>query len=62
MKISRILTLIVAGLVAFALFGLTYSATMEDGILRATSVGVLAGLLGFSSTVFTAWMFQGIEK
>lgn len=45
--------MVVAGLVAFAFFGLTYSATVADDILRATSAGVLAGLLGFSSTVFT---------
>ncbi len=58
----KILTLVGACLVAFILFGLTYSATVEDGILRATSVGLLAGLLGFGMSIFAVRMFLDIGK
>ena len=51
MSAAKIFTIVAAGLVAFALFGLTYSATVaEDGVLRATSFGVIFGLVGFSLT------------
>ena len=62
MNAAKILTLLGASLMAFVFFGLTYSATLEDGVLRAVSVGLLAGMLGFSSTIFAVWIFQGIGK
>ena len=62
MNAVKILTLVGASLMAFVFFGLTYSATLEDGVLRAVSVGLLAGMLGFSSTIFAVWMFRSIEK
>ena len=62
MNAVKILTLLGASLMAFVFFGLTYSATLEDGVLRAVSVGLLAGMLGFSSTIFAVWIFQGMGK
>ena len=63
MKISRILTLIVAGLVAFALFGMTFSASLpDDGVLRAVSVGLLAGIAGFLGTALIARVFSDLEN
>ena len=59
---TKILTLVGACLVAFVLFGLTYSATVEDGILRATSVGLLAGMLGFAMSILAVWLFLDIGK
>ena len=61
-SIAKILTLALGSLVAFVFFGLTYSATADDGVLRATSVGLMAGLLGFGLTVFSVWMFWSIGK
>ena len=55
--LTKILTPAGSSLVAFILFGLTYSATAEEGILRATSAGLLAGLLGFAMSVFAVWLF-----
>lgn len=62
MNAVKILTLLGASLMAFACFGLTYSEVIEDGVLRAVAVGVLAGMIGFSSTIFAVWIFQGIGK
>ena len=62
MNAVKILTLLGASLMAFACFGLTYSEVIEDGVLRAVSVGLLAGMLGFSSTIFAVWIFQGMGK
>lgn len=58
----KALTLVGASQVAFILFGLTYSATVEEGVLRATSVGLLAGLLGFAMSVFAVWLFLDLGK
>ncbi len=60
--LTKILTLAGGSLVAFILFGLTYSATVEEGVLRATSVGLLAGLLGFAMSVFAVWLFLDLGK
>ena len=62
MNAVKILTLVGASLMAFVFFGLTYSEVVEDGVLRAVSVGVPAGMVGFSSTIFAVWVFQGIGK
>ena len=62
MNAVKILTLVGASLMAFACFGLTYSEVIEDGVLRAVAVGLLAGMIGFSSTIFAVWIFQGIGK
>ena len=61
-NLTKILTLFVGGIVAFAFFGLTYSAVQEDGVLRATSAGLLLGLIGFSITVLTVKVFKDIGK
>ena len=43
--------LIGSALIGFAFFGLTYSALLEDdGVLRAVSLGLLAGIVAFSLT------------
>lgn len=60
--LTKLLTLAGGILVAFILFGLTYSATVEEGILRATAVGLLAGLLGFAMSVFAVWLFLDLGK
>ena len=62
MNTVKILTLLGASLMAFACFGLTYSAAIEDGVLRALAVGVMAGMIGFGSTIFVVWIFEGIGK
>ena len=51
---TKIIALIGAALVAFALFALTFSAIVaEDGALRATAFGVIFGLTGFGLTFVT---------
>ena len=63
MNIAKILTLIGAGLVAFALFGLTFSASLpDDGILLAVSVGLLAGIAGFLGTALIVRVFSDMER
>ncbi len=61
-NLAKILTLVIGGIVAFSFFGLTFSAVQDDGILRATSAGLLLGLIGFSLTVLAAKIFQDIGK
>ena len=63
MNAMRIFTLLVAVVVAFAFFGLIYSATIvADGALRATSLGLLGGLIGFFMAVFVVHMFRDLGK
>ena len=61
-NLAKILTLVIGGIVAFSFFGLTFSAVQDDGILRATSAGLLLGLIGFSLTVLAVKIFQDIGK
>ena len=61
--ITKVITLVGASLVAFALFGLTFSASLpDDGILRAVSVGLLAGIAGFLGTALIVRVFSDLEK
>ena len=62
MTAAKLLAVLVAGLVAFALFGLSFSATLEGGILRATSVGILMALAGFLGVVLIARILSDMEK
>ncbi len=58
----KILTLVVGGMVAFSVFGLTYTAIQDDGVLRAVSGGLLLGLCGFAITVLAAKLFVDLGK
>ena len=58
----KILTLIVGGMVAFSIFGLTYAAIQEDGVLRAVSGGLLLGLCSFAITILAAKLFVDLGK
>ena len=58
----KILTLIVGGMVAFSIFGLTYTAIREEGILRAVSGGLLLGLCSFAITILAAKLFVDLGK
>ena len=62
MKIQRILAVVVASIVAFSIFGLTFSAIQDEGILRAISGGLLLGLCSFALTVLTAKIIADMEK
>ena len=64
MNATKILAILVASLVAFALFGLSFSAVLEDGenVFRATAVGLLAGMAGFLGTVWLASVFSDLGK
>ena len=64
MNATKILAILVASIVAFALFGLSFSAVLEDGenVFRATSVGLLAGMAGFLGTVWLASVLSGMGK
>ena len=62
MNASKAVAVLVAGLVAFALFGLAFSATSEDGVLPATSVGILLGLAGFLGVVLVARILSDMGK
>ena len=62
MNASKAVAVLVAGLVAFALFGLSFSATLEDGVLLATSVGILLGLAGFLGVVLIARILSDMGK
>ena len=58
----KILTLVIGGIVAFSIFGLTYTAIQEDGVLRAVSAGLLLGLCSFGITVLAAKLFVDMGK
>lgn len=58
----KILTLIVGSMVAFSIYGLTYAAIQEDGILRAVSGGLLLGLCSFAITILAAKLFVDLGK
>ncbi len=62
MKIQRILAVVVASIVAFSIFGLTFSAIQDEGILRAISGGLLLGLCSFALTVLAAKIIADMEK
>ena len=63
MSATKILTLLGASLVAFTLFGLTFTASLpDDGILRAVSVGLLAGIAGFLGTALIVRILSDLEK
>ena len=64
MNAAKILVILVASIVAFALFGLSFSAVLEDGegLLRATSVGLLVGLVSFLGTVWIARVLSDLGK
>jgi uncharacterized protein YacL len=59
---TKVLTLIGASLMAFALFGLTFSALLDDGVLKATSAGLLFGMLGFMVTLLIARMLADLSQ
>ncbi len=60
--LTKILTLVGASLMAFALFGLTFSALLEDGVLKATSAGLLFGVLGFMASLLIARMLTDLSQ
>ena len=64
MNAAKILVILVASIIAFALFGLSFSAVLEDGegLLRATSVGLLVGLVSFFGTVWIARVLSDLGK
>ena len=60
---TKIIALISASLIAFALFGLTFAAlAAEDGALRATAFAVIFGLTGFSLTFVTVQAIMDTGK
>ena len=62
LTLIKILTLLIGSLVAFSIFGLTFTAVQEDGILRATSAGLLLGLCSFVLTLLAAKLFVDMGK
>ena len=64
MNAAKILVILVASIIAFALFGLSFSAVLGDGegLLRATSVGLLVGLLSFLGTFWIARVLSDLGK
>ena len=64
MNAAKILVILVASVIAFALFGLSFSAVLGDGegLLRATSVGLLVGLLSFLGTFWIARVLSDLGK
>lgn len=64
MNATKLLAVLIASILAFALFGLSFSALLGDGenVLRAISVGLLAGLAGFLGTVWIASVLSDMGK
>lgn len=58
----KILTLVIGGVVAFSIFGLTFASVQDDGILRAVSGGLLLGLCSFAITILAAKLFVDMGK
>ena len=56
--------ILIAFLVAVALSGMSFFAVLGDGenVLRAISVGLLAGLAGFLGTVWIASVLSDMGK
>ncbi len=61
MDVMKLLALLIAGVMAFAFFGVTFSATVEDGTLRAISVAMVAGLVSFILTLLVCRMLGMIK-
>ena len=64
MNAAKILVILVASIIALALFGLSFSAVLGDGegLLRATSVGLLVGLVSFLGTFWIARLLSDLGK
>ena len=64
MNATKLRAVLIASILAFALFGLSFSAILGDGesVLRAISVGLLAGLAGFLGTVWIASVLSDLGK
>ena len=64
MNAAKILVILVASIIASALFGLSFAAVLGDGdgLLRATSVGLLVGLVSFLGTVWIARVLSDLGK
>ena len=61
MDVMKLLALLGSSLIGFAFFGLTFSATVEDGILRAISVGLISGMVSFVLTLLVFRMLGMIK-
>ena len=62
MDVMKLLALFGSSWIAFAFFGLTFSATIEDGILRALSVGLISGMVSFVLTLLVFRMLGVLKE
>ena len=61
MDVMKFLALFIAGVMAFAFFGVTFSATVDDGLLRAMSFAMVAGMVSFILTLLVCIMMGMIK-
>lgn len=61
MDVMKLLALFIAGVMAFAFFGVTFSATVDDGVLRAVSIAMVAGMVSFILTLLVCRMMGMIK-
>ena len=61
MDVMKLLALFIAGVMAFAFFGVTFSATVDDGVLRAMSFAMVAGMVSFILTLLVCRMMGMIK-
>ena len=61
MDVMKFLALFIAGVMAFAFFGVTFSATVDDGVLRAMSFAMVAGMVSFILTLLVCRMMGMIK-
>ena len=61
MNVMKLLALCISGVMAFAFFGVTFSATVDDGVLRATSFAMVAGMVSFILTMLVCRMMGMIK-
>lgn len=61
MDVMKLLALFIAGVMAFAFFGVTFSATVVDGVLRAVSIAMVAGMVSFILTLLVCRMMGMIK-
>ena len=61
MDVMKLLALLISAIMAFGFFGVTFSAVVDDGVLRAVSFAMVAGMVSFILTLLVCRMLGMIK-